>query len=167
MFVCIICSMLDLGVDGEYFSHKLTSISFHDLPILYPNYHLYLHPPYPSSPLASSRPLLFGLIFPSAFSGNHLTLTVPSTAIITKTSHTKYPFKIWVLAPAANKLVKSAGPTVRIPETSVRARAFRVPSVVGEGEMSFRVSWTAAVGDVNKQVPERRFVEGKGRNKTH
>jgi hypothetical protein len=40
--------------------------------------------------------------------------------------------------------VKIAGPTVRMPEVRVKATPLRVPREEGEGDMSFRASWTPA-----------------------
>jgi hypothetical protein len=94
----------------------------------------------------SSSPSLSSFNFPSAFSGRYLTANEPATAIATNTTQTRYPFKNCVLAPVAKRLVKMAGPTVRIPEVKVRARPLRVPREEGEGEISFSASWTPARG---------------------
>ena len=61
------------------------------------------------------------------------------------TSHTRYPSRICVLAPNAKRLAKAAGATALIPLVRVRASAFSVPSVAGEGETSLRASCIDAV----------------------
>ena len=47
--------------------------------------------------------------------------------------------------PVAKILVNTIGAIARIPVASVRAIALRVPSVVGDGETSFRASCMAAM----------------------
>lgn len=91
---------------------------------------------YPTQGLHFPTPLSL----PSAFSGNHLIAIEPPIATKNSTTHTRCPSRNWLLAPAANRLVNAAGPTVRMALVSVRATAFRVPSVDGEGDMSFSAS---------------------------
>jgi hypothetical protein len=70
--------------------------------------------------------------------------TFPITPRRISKTHTKYPSNIWSLTPIANMLVKMAGANPLIAATKVRATAFKVPSVAGEGAMSFKASCTAA-----------------------
>lgn len=56
----------------------------------------------------------------------------------------RYPARICSRTPVAKRLENSAGATARIPLPNARATAFRVPSVVCEGDMSLTASWTQA-----------------------
>jgi hypothetical protein len=69
---------------------------------------------------------------------------VNPSARMTKTSHTKYPFKNCILAPVAKILENKAGAKARIAETTVRAIAFNVPRVACVGAISLSASWIAA-----------------------
>ena len=88
--------------------------------------------------------LFRGLRFPSALAGSHLKRGTSARASMICTSHTRYPSRICVLAPNAKRLAKVAGATALIPLISVRASAFSVPSVVGDGETSLSASCIAA-----------------------
>ena len=72
---------------------------------------------------------MFGLIFPSAFSGNHLKVTIRTAAKGIKIAQIRYPDKTRLPTPVAKMLVKRAGATDLNPAVTASANALIVPSV--------------------------------------
>lgn len=100
---------------------------------------------------------------PSAFSGNHLTLTFNIKPKKAKNIHPKCPSNQPPLIPTAYKLAIPTGATARIPLLTVKAIAFSVASVFGLGATSFKQSCTHT-NDIAMPEPSTTVVKPSVQN---